>query len=155
MGLKSAKEVGIPIPEESSVRRGTLLWLDKVATGESKGLARYQPSEPVTPTMTAEAWVCRQFLGVGGPGPASCEAAEFLAAERVGSRPDQRLLLVLRHAGTLSARRRTLVDVERPDSRQDRRPASAARATRREAGSLTRACTDRRAAGSIARPWRR
>ncbi len=28
--------------------------------------------------MTAEAWVCRQFLGVGGPGPASTEAAKFL-----------------------------------------------------------------------------
>ena len=45
---------------------------------QSKGLARYQPWEPVTPTMTAEAWVCRQFLGVGGPGPSSSEAAEFL-----------------------------------------------------------------------------
>jgi hypothetical protein len=78
MGLKSAKEVGIPIPGEPSVRRGTLLWLDKVATGQSQGLARYQPWEPVTPTMTAEAWVCRQFLGVGGPGPSSSEAAEFL-----------------------------------------------------------------------------
>ena len=78
MGLKSAKEVGIPIPDEPSVRRGTLLWLDKVATGQAQGLARYQPSEQVTPTMTAEAWVCRQFLGVGGPGPASTEAAEFL-----------------------------------------------------------------------------
>ena len=78
MGLKSAKEVGIPIPDEASVRRGTLTWLDKVATGQAKGLARYQPWEPVTPTMTAEAWVCRQFLGVGGPGPASAEAADFL-----------------------------------------------------------------------------
>jgi hypothetical protein len=78
MGLKSAKEVGIPIPDELSMRRGTLLWLDKVATGPAKGLARYQPMDPVTPTMTAEAWVCRQFLGVGGPGPASTEAAEFL-----------------------------------------------------------------------------
>jgi hypothetical protein len=28
--------------------------------------------------MTAEAWVCRQFLGVGGPRPSSTEAAEFL-----------------------------------------------------------------------------
>ena len=28
--------------------------------------------------MTAEAWVCRQFLGVGGPGQASSEAAAFL-----------------------------------------------------------------------------
>jgi len=78
MGLKSAKEVGIPIPDELSMRRGTLLWLDKVATGQAKGLARYQPGDPVTPTMTAEAWVCRQFLGVGGPGPASTEAADFL-----------------------------------------------------------------------------
>ncbi len=78
MGLKSAKEVGIPIPDEASVRRGTLLWLDNVASGQAKGLARYQPAVGVTPTMTAEAWVCRQFLGVGGPGPASAEAAEFL-----------------------------------------------------------------------------
>ena len=78
MGLKSAKEVGIPIPGEPAVRRGTLLWLEKVATGQSRGLARYQPWETVTPTMTAEAWVCRQFLGVGGPGPTSSEAAEFL-----------------------------------------------------------------------------
>jgi hypothetical protein len=78
--LKSAKEVGIPIPDETSVRRGTLAWLDRVATGHDQGLARYQPWDPVTPTMTAEAWVCRQFLGVGGPGPASTEAAEFLLA---------------------------------------------------------------------------
>ena len=28
--------------------------------------------------MTAEAWVCRQFLDVGGPGPASDEAADSL-----------------------------------------------------------------------------
>ncbi len=28
--------------------------------------------------MTAEAWVCRQFLGIGGPGPASTEAAAYL-----------------------------------------------------------------------------
>jgi hypothetical protein len=78
LGLKSAREVGIPIPDAPAIRRGTLLWLEKIAAGRSRGLGRYQPSEPVTPTMTAEAWVCRQFLGVGGPGPASSEAAEFL-----------------------------------------------------------------------------
>ena len=37
MGLKSAKEVGIPIPGEPAVRRGTLLWLEKVATGSVEG----------------------------------------------------------------------------------------------------------------------
>jgi hypothetical protein len=78
MTLKSAKESGIPIPEEVSIRRGTLTWLDQVATGQAKGLARYQVWDRETPTMTAEAWVCRQFLGVGGPSPASTEAAEFL-----------------------------------------------------------------------------
>jgi hypothetical protein len=78
MALKSAGEIGLPIPGQASIRRGTLAWLDKVATGQDRGLARYQPWEPVTPTMTAEAWVCRQFLGVGGPGLASSEAATSL-----------------------------------------------------------------------------
>jgi hypothetical protein len=76
MCLKSAKEVGIPIPEDASVRRGVLAWLDRVASGRAGGLACYQPAADATPTMTAEAWVCRQFLGVGGPGPSSDEAAE-------------------------------------------------------------------------------
>jgi hypothetical protein len=76
MALKSAKVVGITGPD--TVRAGTLTWLDKVSGGAAHGLGRYQPQEPVTPTMTAEAWVCRQFLGVGGPGAASTEAANFL-----------------------------------------------------------------------------
>jgi hypothetical protein len=76
MALKSAKVVGIPV--STSVRNGTVAWLDKVAGGPEHGLASYQPHEPVTPTMTAEAWICRQFLGVGGPGPASSEAADYL-----------------------------------------------------------------------------
>jgi hypothetical protein len=76
MALKSAKLVGISTA--ATTERGTLEWLSKVSSGREGGLASYQPSEPVTPTMTAEAWVCRQFLGVGGPGPASTEAARSL-----------------------------------------------------------------------------
>ncbi|HWE40488.1 MAG TPA: prenyltransferase/squalene oxidase repeat-containing protein, partial [Isosphaeraceae bacterium] len=76
MCLKSAQEVGIPIA--GATKQGVLTWLNKVAAGPSNGLARYQPWEKVTPTMTAEAWVCRQFLGVGGPGASSREAAEYL-----------------------------------------------------------------------------
>jgi hypothetical protein len=78
MALKSAKVVGIPGPD--TVRAGTVAWLEKVSGGPEHGLGRYQPQDPVTPTMTAEAWVCRQFLGVGGPGPASTEAADYLLA---------------------------------------------------------------------------
>lgn len=80
MVLKSARETGIAVPPE--VRDGALMWLNKVAQGDHGGLAVYrpQPNEgyPISPTMTAEAWVCRQFLGVGGPGPASDEAAAYL-----------------------------------------------------------------------------
>jgi hypothetical protein len=78
MALKSAKVVGIPGPD--TVRAGALGWLEKVSGGAARGLGRYQPQEPVTPTMTAEAWVCRQFLGTGGPGAASTEAADYLLA---------------------------------------------------------------------------
>lgn len=78
MALKSAREVGLRVPDQTGVGRGMLLWLDRVATGQDKGLARYQPADPVTATMTAEAWVCRQFLGVGGPGASSTEAAAYL-----------------------------------------------------------------------------
>jgi hypothetical protein len=80
LALKSAKVVGIPV--SASVQNGTLAWLNKVSSGPAHGLARYQPHEAVTATMTAEAWVCRQFLGVGGPGPASTEAAGFLLTHR-------------------------------------------------------------------------
>ena len=84
MVLKSAKEVGVEIDDDS--RSSALKWLDKVASGSSSGLARYRHSGVearddyvrVTPTMTAEAWLCRQFLGAGGPSAASDEAAAFL-----------------------------------------------------------------------------
>ncbi|MBX6314511.1 MAG: hypothetical protein IRY99_16595, partial [Isosphaeraceae bacterium] len=94
--LKSAKVVGIPVPDEA--RAGAIRWLDAVAEGRSRGLARYVPGRLVTsgmatdaryatPTMTAEAWVCRQFLGVGGPGPASTEAANYLLAHSPARAP--------------------------------------------------------------------
>ena len=78
LALKSAKLVGVAVPEDT--RSGSLAWLEKVSGGTRKGLGRYMPGKPVTPTMTAEAWVCRQFLGTGGPGAASDEAADYLLA---------------------------------------------------------------------------
>ena len=153
MALKSAKEVGIPIPDEASVRRGTLAWLDKVAAGQAGGLASYQPDEPVTPTMTAEAWVCRQFLGVGGPGPPAPRRPITCSATTPDRGPDQLLLLVLRHTGPVPARRRALDALERHGPRPDRRPPAQLAATAPEAGTPTRASTEPRAAGSTARRW--
>lgn len=76
MALKSAKTVGIPI--DGATQAGLQAWLRKVGAGQAGGLARYQPGDRITPTMTAEAWACRQFLELGGPGPASDEAAASL-----------------------------------------------------------------------------
>lgn len=78
MAYRSAKVSGIPT--STTIQTGTLGWLGKVSSGPERGLACYQPGQPPTPTMTAEAWVCRQFLGVGGPGPMSNEAATYLLA---------------------------------------------------------------------------
>jgi hypothetical protein len=80
MAFKSAREVGIAVP--SDIQTGISNWLDKVADGEHGGLARYTVGKRVKPTMTAEAWVCRQFLGVGGPGASSTEAAASLLENR-------------------------------------------------------------------------
>ena len=87
--FKSAQEMGISVPQTARV--GAMGWLNRVAEGEDGGLAVYRPGEGpyggsngyepgrnMTPTMTAEAWVCRQMLGMGGPGPSSDEAAKYL-----------------------------------------------------------------------------
>jgi hypothetical protein len=76
--LRSAKVVGLSVP--AKIESGAVTWLHEVSAGQAGGLAKYQPfpSKPVTPTMTAEAWVCRQLLNIGGPGPASTEAGEYL-----------------------------------------------------------------------------
>ena len=77
--------------------------------------------------MTAEAWVCRQFLGVGGPGAASTEAADYLLAHGPRPRPVQPLLLVLRHPRHVPARRRRLVPAGTPRSATSSSAASVVR----------------------------
>ncbi|MDX2038892.1 MAG: prenyltransferase/squalene oxidase repeat-containing protein [Isosphaeraceae bacterium] len=76
MALKSGKENGMAI--EPRVRSGIAEWLGLVSAGPSQGMARYQPNEKVTPTMTAEAWVCRQFLGLDDSPSKQEEAARYL-----------------------------------------------------------------------------
>lgn len=82
MALKSAELAGLPIPEKS--RQGMLRFLASVS---SDGLAKYRPlaSERYTRSMTAEALVCRQFLGLRRNDPASNKAGDFVLGELPGA----------------------------------------------------------------------
>jgi hypothetical protein len=79
MALKSAELAGIPIPPRA--RDGMLRYLRSVAGGQTGGLASYRPGELPSRTMTAEALVCRQFLGTQPDHTASDEAMSYLSQE--------------------------------------------------------------------------
>lgn len=79
MALKSAEMAGVPVPARA--RDGMLRYLRSVASGQRGGLASYRPGEMQSRTMTAEALVCRQFLGLPLDDPAADEAAAFLVEE--------------------------------------------------------------------------
>jgi hypothetical protein len=83
MALKSAEQAGIEIPPPA--REGVVKFLQSVSSGASGGKASYRPGERPTRTMTAEALVCRQFLGMARDNPAGDEAAEFVVQELPGS----------------------------------------------------------------------
>lgn len=82
MSLKSAELAGIPMPD--STRRGIVKFLQSVSSGKSGGLASYRAGEQVLHSMTAEALVCWQFLGISRNHPACNEAGDFLLGELPG-----------------------------------------------------------------------
>ncbi len=82
MALKSAALAGIPIPDET--RQGIVRYLQSVSTGTSGGLASYRPGEAPSRTMTAEAMLCWQFLGIAREHPANGEAANYLLSSPPG-----------------------------------------------------------------------
>lgn len=61
MALRSAELAGVPM--SVGAYRGAERWLDSVEAREGAGRYRYQPGEPVSATMTAEALFIRQLLG--------------------------------------------------------------------------------------------
>jgi hypothetical protein len=89
MALKSAELAGIEVPDRS--RQGMLRFLKTVTSGRHGGLASYRPmplrGERVTASMTAEALVCRQFLGLQRGDPACDEAGNFILADLPGRGP--------------------------------------------------------------------
>jgi hypothetical protein len=82
MALRSAEHAGIPIPART--RRGMQRYLQSVSAGHYGGLASYRPGERISATMTAEALVCRQFLGMAQDHRTSSEAGNYLLQELPG-----------------------------------------------------------------------
>lgn len=85
MVLRSAELAGVSIPAEA--RRGARKYLDEASSGQYGGLAAYRPVESASRSMTAEALVCRTFLGMTPGNPAANEAADYLMAELPGDGP--------------------------------------------------------------------
>lgn len=82
MAIKSAELAGIPIPEAH--RQRMIRFLRNASSGPHGGLASYRPGERVSRVMTAEALVCRLFLGSLQDDPACREAVAFVAQELPG-----------------------------------------------------------------------
>jgi hypothetical protein len=82
MALRSAELAGIPIPERS--RERALRYLDEASSGQYGGLAAYRPVEAPSRPMTAEALVCRVFLGMTAANPTAKEAGDYLMGELPG-----------------------------------------------------------------------
>jgi hypothetical protein len=82
MALKSADLGGIPIPERT--RKGIERFLKAVSSGDYGGMAAYRPGEAASRAMTAEALVCRQFLGAKPDHPASREAGDYVLGDLPG-----------------------------------------------------------------------
>jgi hypothetical protein len=82
MALKSADLAGVPMTE--TTRGGIMKFLQSVSSGKQGGLASYRAGEQVSHSMTAEALVCWQFLGLSRNHPACNEAGDFLLTELPG-----------------------------------------------------------------------
>ncbi len=82
MALKSAELAGIPVAERTW--QGAARFLNRVSSGSYQGLAAYRPNERISRPMTAEALVCRQFLGLSPESAAAKEAGDYLLGELPG-----------------------------------------------------------------------
>lgn len=79
MSLHSAQLAGFPIP--TATRAGMVRFLNSVTAGPQRGLASYRPRTAPSRTMTAEALVCRMFLGQKQDEAAIREAVAYLLQE--------------------------------------------------------------------------
>jgi len=77
MLLTSGRQAGLTGLEPAEARART--FLQSVSSGRVGGLAAYRPGERPSVAMTAEALVCRLFLGMPADHPCVGEAVELLA----------------------------------------------------------------------------
>jgi hypothetical protein len=96
MALKSAELAGVPTP--AATRDGMVRFIKNASSGQHGGLGAYRPNDRPSRTMTAEALVCRQFLGMSRENPAAGEAATYLLGELPTS---ERINLYYWYYGTL------------------------------------------------------
>lgn len=78
MVLASAKQAGFAGLEPAEARART--FLQSVSSGRAGGLAAYRAGERPSMPMTAEALVCRLFLGMPANHPAAAEALAMIGA---------------------------------------------------------------------------
>jgi hypothetical protein len=77
MLLASARQAGLTGIEPAEARART--FLQSVSSGRAGGLAAYRSGERPSMAMTAEALVCRLFLGMPADHPCAAEAVDLLA----------------------------------------------------------------------------
>jgi hypothetical protein len=78
MALKSGEMAGLPVPAEVYRRAGG--WLDAVAAGPGRRLYAYTPGGGHSPAMTAEALLCRQYLGTPRQAETMVAGGDYLKA---------------------------------------------------------------------------
>ena len=86
MALQSALMAGLEVPEETLQRIHN--FLDTVQR-EDGARYIYQPNQKVNPTMTAEALLCRQYLGWAQDDPRLIDGVEFVLENPINWEEDQ------------------------------------------------------------------
>ena len=76
MALKSAEIAGLNVPKSAYDGVGT--WLNSVEKVDAPGRFSYHPTKPMTPSMSAEGLLMRQYLGAGRTDDRLLAGASFL-----------------------------------------------------------------------------
>ena len=111
MALKSGQMANLYVPQKTFDLAA--VYLDRART-TAGGQYGYHPGHRATPAMTAEALLCRQYLGWPKDHPGLKAGVEYLLERHARRRGHEHLLLVLRHASAAPLGRRRVGRMERP-----------------------------------------